>query len=58
MIRALTRRFEAPVSVDTWKSSVAEAAVQAGASMINDIWGLKGDPQMARVAARAEPPAA
>ena len=53
VIRALTRRFEAPVSVDTWKSSVAEAAVQAGASMINDIWGLKGDPQMARVAAES-----
>ena len=53
VIRALTRRFEAPVSVDTWKSPVAEAAVQAGASMINDIWGLKGDPQMARVAAES-----
>ena len=34
------------------KSSVAEAAVAAGASLINDIWGLKADPDMASVAAR------
>lgn len=39
------------VSVDTYKSHVAEAAIQAGAHMINDIWGAKADPRMASVAA-------
>ena len=52
VIEALTGRFDVPVSVDTYKSSVAEAAVAAGASLINDIWGLKADPDMASVAAR------
>lgn len=51
VIEALTGRFDVPVSVDTYKSSVAEAAVAAGASLINDIWGLKADPDMASVAA-------
>lgn len=49
------RRFVAenatPVSVDTTKAVVAAAAVAAGARIINDIWGLQGDPDMARVAA-------
>ncbi|GAB4072366.1 dihydropteroate synthase [Ancylobacter sonchi] len=40
-----------PVSVDTQKAEVAEAALKAGAHIVNDIWGLMGDPQMARVAA-------
>lgn len=41
-----------PVSIDTTKAVVAEAAVEAGASMINDISGLRFDPEMAGVAAR------
>ena len=52
VIEALTGRFDVPVSVDTYQSRVAEAAVAAGASLINDIWGLKADPDMASVAAR------
>lgn len=40
-----------PISIDTQKASVAEAALQRGAAIINDIWGLMGDPEMARVAA-------
>jgi dihydropteroate synthase len=40
-----------PVSVDTRKARVAEAAIAAGAHMVNDIWGLRGDPDMARVVA-------
>lgn len=40
-----------PISVDTWKSSVAQAAVAAGASVINDIWGCQRDPDIAKVAA-------
>lgn len=53
VIEALTARFDAPVSVDTYKSRVAEAAVRAGASLINDIWGFKADPEMAAVAAKS-----
>lgn len=40
-----------PISVDTQKAVVAEAALRKGAAIINDIWGLMGDPEMARVAA-------
>ena len=43
-----------PVSVDTQKARVAEAALNAGAHIVNDIWGLMGDPEMARVAAAFE----
>ena len=53
VIEALTARFDAPVTVDTYKSRVAEAAVRAGASLINDIWGFKADPEMAAVAAKS-----
>lgn len=44
---------EAPISVDTYKPAVAEAALAAGAHMLNDIMGLRGDPAMARIAAAA-----
>lgn len=40
------------LSVDTYKSEVAEAALQSGAHWINDVWGLRADPRMAEVAAR------
>ena len=42
---------EAIVSVDTYKASVAEAAVKAGADWVNDVWGLRADPEMAAVVA-------
>lgn len=45
-----------PVSIDTYKAKVAEAAVQAGAALINDIWGFKGDENMAKVAAKYQVP--
>src|SRR5512145_301135 len=44
------------ISIDTSKAGVAEAAIRAGASMINDIWGLKADLEMAGVAARHNVP--
>jgi dihydropteroate synthase len=51
-IRAIAAEFpEALVSIDTSKAVVAEAALQAGAHMINDIWGLRADPDMAGVVA-------
>ncbi len=53
VIEALRRRFEAPVSIDTRKAAVAEAAVAAGAQLVNDVSGLRRDPELAEVAARA-----
>ena len=47
VIEALHRHFDVPVSIDTYKSGVAEEAMRAGAVMVNDIWGLKHDPKMA-----------
>lgn len=52
VIEKVTSQFDIPVSIDTYKSSVADAAVAAGAHMVNDIWGLKKDPQMAALIAR------
>jgi len=42
-----------PISIDTYKATVAERAVAAGAAMVNDVWGLRRDPQMAATIARA-----
>ena len=53
VIEAVKKEFEIPISVDTYKSGVAEAAAQAGADLINDIWGLKYDPHMAEVIAKS-----
>lgn len=52
VIEAIAKRFDLPISVDTYKPQVADAALQAGAHLINDIWGLKYDPDMAGVIAR------
>jgi len=50
VITELAKRIEVPISVDTSKSAVARAAVEAGAEIINDITGLEGDAEMAEVA--------
>jgi dihydropteroate synthase len=55
-IERLASELSVPISIDTYKSGVASRAVKAGASMINDIWGLKRDPRVARVAAEAGVP--
>ncbi len=52
VIKALKKEFGVPVSIDTYKSYVAEAALDAGADLVNDIWGLKYDDKMAGVIAR------
>lgn len=49
-------RVAAPVSIDTYKSEVAEPALKLGVSMINDVWGLKKDPRLAELAARYKVP--
>lgn len=51
VIEAIKRRFDIAVSLDTYKSAVAEAGIEAGADLINDIWGLKYDERMAGVIA-------
>ncbi len=53
VIEALKARFDTPVSVDTYKSAVAREALKAGADLVNDIWGLKYDPQMAGLIAES-----
>ena len=50
-IRAITQEMDVPVSIDTYKAEVARQAVAAGASMINDVWALRRDAEMARTAA-------
>jgi dihydropteroate synthase len=48
-VRAVCAAVDVPVSIDTRKSEVALAAIAAGAVIVNDIWGLRGDPAMAQV---------
>ena len=50
-LEAIAARVSIRISVDTWKSGVARAALDHGASIINDVWGLKADPVMAEVTA-------
>jgi len=53
VIQSIAEVFpEAFLSVDTYRAAVAEAALQAGARMVNDVWGFKVDPDLAGVAAR------
>lgn len=52
IIEEIKKRFDIAVSLDTYKSGVAEAGIQAGADLINDIWGLKYDDRMAGVIAK------
>ncbi|MDM5220138.1 dihydropteroate synthase [Peribacillus sp. RS7] len=56
IIEAISRNIEVPISVDTYKSRVAEAAVKAGAHILNDIWGGKADSLMPKVAAEYKVP--
>jgi dihydropteroate synthase len=55
-IERLVKEISVPISIDTYKSRVAESALKAGAAMINDIWGLKKDPALARLAAEKRVP--
>jgi dihydropteroate synthase len=51
VIAALVPRLPVPISIDTYKPAVARAALQAGAHLINDIYGLQRNPELARIAA-------
>lgn len=57
VIQALREeKLPAVISIDTYKSAVARAAIEAGAHIINDIWGAKADPEMAKVASQYNVP--
>ena len=57
VIDELTKEFpDALISIDTYKSNVAKAAFQAGAQLLNDVWGLRADPELASVAAASRVP--
>ncbi|MCM3712196.1 dihydropteroate synthase [Sporosarcina luteola] len=51
VIEALVRELDCVISIDTYKADVAEAALKAGAKIVNDVWGAKREPRIAEVAA-------
>jgi dihydropteroate synthase len=56
IVEAIRKEVDIPISVDTYKAEVARQALEAGAHMINDIWGFKKEPEMAGVAAQYDVP--
>jgi dihydropteroate synthase len=55
-VRAIAAAVSVPISVDTSKAAVAEAALEAGARVVNDVWALAADPRIAAVVAHAGVP--
>lgn len=53
IVELIKSKFDIPVSIDTYKAKVAQAAVDAGADLVNDIWGLKYDEKIAEVIAKS-----
>jgi len=53
VVRRLAREASAPVSIDTYKEDVAKLAIAAGATIVNDVWGLTRSPALADLAARS-----
>lgn len=56
VIKEIVKEVPVPLSIDTYKAEVAKQAIEAGAHIINDIWGAKADPEMAKIAARTNVP--
>lgn len=56
VIEALSSEYDIPISIDTSKAAVAKAAIKAGASMINDVWGFKKDPEIGNIAGKYKVP--
>ena len=56
VIRALRQVTDVPISIDSYKAVVAAAALEAGADMVNDVWGLRMDADMAQVCAARQVP--
>ena len=57
VIERLARELDVPVSIDTYKADVAKAAIEAGAALVNDVYGFRREPRLAGVAAKAGVPA-
>lgn len=57
VIQALAQAMpDTPISVDTYKAVIAQEALEAGAQMVNDVWGLRADPKLREVVAKAQCP--
>ncbi|MBO0961796.1 dihydropteroate synthase [Neobacillus sp. MM2021_6] len=56
VIKAISEHVQIPISIDTYKAEVAKQAIEAGAHIINDVWGAKADEQMGKVAAEYSVP--
>ncbi len=56
VVRALVSELDVPVSIDTYKAKVAAAALDAGASLVNDVWGLRADNDLAPLVAERKVP--
>lgn len=54
VIEGIRKRFDTVISIDTYKAETARAAIKAGASLVNDVWGLKRDDEIANVIAQAK----
>lgn len=57
VVERLAKELDIPVSIDTYKASVAKAAIEAGVALVNDVHGFQREPDIARVAAQAGVPA-
>ena len=56
VIQALLDEFDVMISIDTYKSEVAQIALEAGAHIVNDVWGLKADPMLGETVAKFDAP--
>ncbi len=56
VVEAVRQAVNVPISVDTYRAAVARAALEAGADWVNDVWGLRMDPEMAAVVAEFDCP--
>ena len=56
VIEAIRKEMDVVISIDTYNSATAEAAIKAGADIINDVWGFKKDEAMAKIAAKYNVP--
>ena len=54
VIQSLSKIVSVPISIDSYKPEVVEAALQSGATIVNDVWGLKKNPEIARITANHE----
>jgi dihydropteroate synthase len=56
LIKGIREKIAIPISIDTYKAEVAREALKAGANIVNDVWGLQREPEIAKVAAEAGAP--